>query len=86
MQDITVKMNSYNKLIAQYKMAEIFFNNKGIEDSKKLEYMDKLHLITGQLEDQINYFDKNKIKYTNIEGTEGFNVEFRVKRYELYGY
>jgi hypothetical protein len=86
MQDITSKMNDYNKLIAKYKMAEIFFNSKDVQDSEKLKFMDKLKQLTGQLEGHLNYFDKNKIKYSNEEGTEGFNVEFRVLRYEKYGY
>ena len=86
MQDITSKMNEFNKLIAKYRMAEIFFNSKDVEDSEKLKHMDKLKQIAAQIEERINYFDKNKIKYTNNEVTEGFNIEFRVARYEKYNY
>ena len=86
MQDITSKMNYYNKLIAKYKMAEIFFNSTDVQDSEKLKFSEKLKQLTGQLEDHLNYFDSNKIKCSNEEGTEGFNVEFRVLRYEKYGY
>ena len=84
--EIIQKMERFNNLIAKYNIAELYFNDPQITDSEKLKYSDFLKQIKIDLELYYNYFDENKIEYTNVEGLYGFNIEFRKIRYKKYGY
>jgi DNA integrity scanning protein DisA with diadenylate cyclase activity len=86
MQDITSKMNEYNKIIAKYQMAELYYDNQKIKLEDKEKFNSKLQQVVKQVGAYLKEFDRNKIEYTDTEALEGFNVEFRSLRYEKYGY
>ena len=80
------KMEQYNILITSYKLAELFFNDSAVEDSKKIEMQSKLSDLCRKLSALVTWFEGNKIKVEQHELEHGFNVIFRVKRFEKYKY
>ena len=86
MLDTSQKMKEYNKLITKLMMAELFYDDANIEYEIKEKFNLKLQSVTKEIENYLNYFDDNKIQYTDSEALEGFNIDFRVARYAKYNY
>jgi hypothetical protein len=78
-------MNEYNSLIARLKLSEIYFTKE--QDETKVEKaINSLKEITAKLDIMLKAFAGQGIEVTDIEATEGFNIEYREKRKKIYGY
>ncbi len=84
--NIAYELSEYNKIVAKFQMALIYLDNKTIESIDKEKHFPKFRSIVSEMESYLKSFRENKIKYTDTEAYEGFNVEFRVTRFEKYGY
>ena len=78
-------MNEYNSLIARLKLSEIYFSIES-DEAKIEKAIEGLKKITESLDKMLKDFDKKGIEVSDIEATEGFNIEYREKRKKLYNY
>lgn len=79
------KMKQYNSLIAKYKLAEIFFERE-TDEVKVEDGIKRLQELTKEVYVLEKWFEASKIEVTDIEITEGFNLEYREKRFKKYSY
>jgi hypothetical protein len=79
------QMKAYNSLIAKYKLSEIFFQKE--QDPKRVEKaISRLQQITQSLKVLEKCFEVEKVEVSDIEVTEGFNIEYREQRFKIYGF
>ena len=86
MKDIFCKMKEYNKLVVRFKMAAIYLDSPDTENEVTEPHIQRFQDLTKSMDKYWKLFKKDGIEFTDVEVMEGFNVEFRIARYEKYNY
>ena len=75
-------LENYNNLLVRFKMGVLYLDSKEGNEV----FIPAFHNLTIELHKELSNIKNCGLEVTDIETTEGFHIDFRIARYNKYGY